>query len=119
MTSTGPCSTFHSAIGIDVSKDYLDACRLPVREHRRFPNTIAGLSELVGWVKTSRVELTVFEATVADHRALERTLSDAELTLCKVNPLRAKRFAQALGQHAKTAPPGCRGPGNHGAGRCG
>lgn len=104
MTSTGPRSTYHSAIGIDVSKDHLDVCRLPGREHRRFSNTIAGLDELIGWVKTCRVDLTIFEATGAYHRALERALGEAELTLCKVNPLRAKRFAEALGHHAKTDP---------------
>ena len=44
----------------------------------------------------------VFEPTGAYHRALERSLASAGLPLAKINPRHARRFAEALGQLAKT-----------------
>ena len=43
----------------------------------------------------------VYEATGAYHKGLERALG-AHLPLVKVNPLQARRFAQAQGVRAKT-----------------
>ena len=43
----------------------------------------------------------VFEATGAYHRSFERTFS-GKLPLVKVNPLQARRFAQACGTRVKT-----------------
>ena len=43
----------------------------------------------------------VFEATGAYHRNFERTFS-GKLPLVKVNPLQARRFAQACGTRVKT-----------------
>jgi transposase len=44
----------------------------------------------------------VFEATGAYHRKLQRVLSGAGRPLVKVNPRRARRFAEAVGKLAKT-----------------
>jgi transposase len=46
-------------------------------------------------------DLVVYEATGAYHAALERSFAGA-LPLVKVNPLQARRFAQARGTRAKT-----------------
>ena len=43
-----------------------------------------------------------FEPTGAYHRAFERCLAEAGLPLVKVNPRQARRFAEAIGRHAKT-----------------
>ena len=43
----------------------------------------------------------VYEATGAYHKGLERALGEP-LPLVKVNPLQARRFAQAQGVRAKT-----------------
>jgi transposase len=44
----------------------------------------------------------VFEATGAYHRTLERCLAGRWPALAKINPRHARRFAEALGQLAKT-----------------
>ena len=43
-----------------------------------------------------------YEPTGRWHRAFEEALFKAELPLARVNPLQARRFAQAIGQRAKT-----------------
>jgi transposase len=52
-------------IGIDISKDALDAYWLSKRQHKQFANTKAGLGALVCWIRRSEVSLVVFEATVS------------------------------------------------------
>ena len=44
----------------------------------------------------------VFEASGACHRDLERSFARRGLTFAKVNPRQARRFAEAIGQVAKT-----------------
>ena len=44
----------------------------------------------------------VFEPTGPYHHASERRLAEAGLPLAKVNPRQARRFAEAVGRHAKT-----------------
>ncbi len=48
------------------------------------------------------MQRVVFEATGADHRAFERALAAAGLPAAKINPRQARRFAEAIGQLAKT-----------------
>ena len=43
-----------------------------------------------------------FEATGAYHAALEKALHRADVPASKLNPARVRRFAEALGTHAKT-----------------
>lgn len=88
-------------IGIDISKDSLDAHRWPDGATRRFPNTPAGHKALIGWIGIDASRI-VFEPTGPYHRALEQRLSEADLPLVKVNPRQARRFAEATGRLAKT-----------------
>jgi transposase len=88
-------------IGIDISKDHLDAHRLPGGEHERFDNTSAGHKELLRWIGPTPVRV-VYEPTGAYHRKLEVRLSTAGMPIVKVNPRQARRFAQAVGRLAKT-----------------
>lgn len=90
-----------STIGIDVSKDHLDAHRRPDGTARRFANSSAGHKALLGWIGAAPTRI-VFEATGPYHRQLEVALATAGLPVVKVNPRQAKRFAQAIGQVAKT-----------------
>lgn len=69
-------------IGIDVSKDWLDAYSMARSEHRRFAYDGIGL----------RVY----------HRRLENSLSEEAVPYSKVNPRQARRFAEATGKIAKT-----------------
>jgi transposase len=95
-------------VGIDISKDWLDVGRFPEAEGARFANTAAGHAALVGWLEgldapgDEMPVRVVFEATGAYHRALAGALERAGRRFCKVNPRRARRFAQAAGRLAKT-----------------
>lgn len=89
-------------IGIDVSKDRLDAFWHSRTEACCLPNTPEGFGQLCDWLAKEEDVLIVFEATGAYHRGLERHLSLAELPFIKVNPKQARRFAQAIGRLAKT-----------------
>lgn len=88
-------------IGVDVSKDYLDTHRLNDGHATRFTNNTTGFAELLKWCSASSLACVVYEATGAYHAELERACS-AHLPLVKVNPLQARRFAQAQGTRAKT-----------------
>lgn len=89
-------------IGIDVSKDRLDAFWHSRNEARSLANTTEGYAQLCVWIGKIKDVLVVFEATGAYHRGLERHLSLAGLPFIKVNPKQARRFAQAIGRLAKT-----------------
>lgn len=89
------------SIGIDISKDMLDVHRLVTGTVAQFPNSADGLRKLHRWIGKEMPELVVYEATGIYHRTLERELGGV-LPLVKVNPLQARRFAQARGTRAKT-----------------
>jgi transposase len=88
-------------IGIDISKSHLDAFHLERNEARRFENSAQGVRALQKWLAALTVTRIVYEATGPYHRRLETALS-GKFPLVKVNPLQARRFAQAVGTHAKT-----------------
>jgi transposase len=88
-------------IGIDISKDTLDTHRLSTGAAAQFANSAAGLRALRRWIGAQMPDLVVYEATGAYHAALERGFAGV-LPLVKVNPLQARRFAQARGTRAKT-----------------
>ena len=90
--------------GIDVSKATLDVCIAPSGEVRQFQNDAGGRRGLRKMLHKAKVELVVVEATGRYHRALHRSLHDADFRVAVVSPLQARRFAQALGQLAKTDP---------------
>lgn len=89
------------SIGIDISKDRLDAFRLSDGARRAFDNSPAGFRRLQKWVKQTPAVRVVYEATGAFHGAFERACAQ-HLPLVKVNPLQARRFAQTNGTRAKT-----------------
>ena len=91
-----------STIGIDISKNTLDAHRLDSGETIQVRNDKGGHKTLVKWIGKSTKPLIVFEATGAYHRQLELTLGAKGLPAAKVNPKQARRFAQATGRLAKT-----------------
>ena len=87
-------------IGIDISKAALDCHVHPVGIDRQFPNTANGHKALMAWARQWETERIAYEATGIYHRALEVAL--AALPCIKLNPERARRFAQATGTLAKT-----------------
>lgn len=91
-------------IGIDISKDHLDVHLHPEGSLRRFTNDRLGHTKLIAWITPRQPARIIFEATGAYHRALEMALGKARLPAIKVNPLQARRFAEASGQRVKTDP---------------
>lgn len=89
-------------IGIDISKDRLDAYRRSDGQHIQVTNDKAGHKALIRWIGTGDLPLIVFEATGAYHRPLEATLAARGIPFAKVNPRQARRFAEATGRLAKT-----------------
>ena len=92
----------NDTIGVDVSKDHLDAHRLADGATRRFANTKGGHKALIKWVAETPLYRVVFEPTGLYHRAVERALGIAGVPFVKVNPRQARRFAEATGKLAKT-----------------
>ena len=87
-------------IGIDISKATLDVHVHPAGQDRQFDNTAKGHKSLLAWLGQWSVERIAYEATATYHRALEQALADQPCV--RLNPERARRFAQATGTLAKT-----------------
>lgn len=87
-------------IGIDISKASLDCHVHPAGAERQFANTAKGHKALIAWLRQWPVERIAYEATATYHRALEAALADWPCV--KLNPERARHFAQATGTLAKT-----------------
>lgn len=102
MTRRGGEKTMQLTIGIDVSKDKLDAHRPSDRQSIQVTNDKAGHKALIRWIGKADQPLIVFEATGAYHRQLEAALGASGISFAKVNPRQARRFAEATGRLAKT-----------------
>ena len=81
----------NDTIGVDVSKDHLDAHRLADGATRRFANTKGGHKALIKWLTETPLYRVVFEPTGPYHRAVERALGIAGVPFVKVNPRQARR----------------------------
>jgi transposase len=91
----------NDTIGVDISKDHLDAHRMSNGASRRFANDRAGHRAFTGWLGQPDMRI-VYEPTGPYHRTFERKLAAAGFALVKVNPRQARRFAEATGRLAKT-----------------
>lgn len=91
----------NDTIGVDISKDHLDAHRMSDGASCRFTNDRHGHKAFVTWLGGPDVRI-IYEPTGPYHRAFERRLADAGFALVKVNPRQARRFAEATGKLAKT-----------------
>ena len=87
--------------GIDVGKTKLDAHIAEGSLQRQFNNDNCGRRALRNWLLKHGVSRAVFEPTVRYHRNLHQGLTDAGLETVLINPLRSRRFAEAIGQCAK------------------
>lgn len=89
-------------VGVDVSKDRLDVCVNPSGERFAVANDATGRRCLARRLARLPIALVAMEPTAKYHRAAHRHLHAAGLPVTLVNPLRARRFAEALGRLAKT-----------------
>lgn len=88
-----------NALGVDLSRDYLDVFCPRADRHWRVPNTSRHIAILVA----ERCDaFFVFEATSGCDDILRRTLTAANVPFARVNPRRAREFARAAGVLAKT-----------------
>lgn len=91
-------------IGIDVAKASLAVHFHPCGRLLAIPNTPEGHGQLIAQLTGSKVGNVLLEATGGYERAVMRALADADLPVTRINPRRARAFAQALGKTAKTDP---------------
>src|SRR6204780_1641475 len=89
-------------IGIDVCKARLDVYIYPLDKRLVVANDPAGPKQLKKPVPKFDVALVVMEATGKFHRLAHRNLHDSGFKVAIVNPLRSRRFAEAIGTLAKT-----------------
>jgi transposase len=89
-------------IGVDVSQDFLDAHVRPTSVRRRFPNTPAGIAELVAWVRPLGAERILFESTGPYQIAAVGALLAEGLPAVVVNARQVRDFAKAMNYLAKT-----------------
>jgi transposase len=89
-------------IGVDVSQDFLDAHVRPTSVRRRFPNTPAGIAELVAWVRPLGAERILFESTGPYQMAAVGALLAEGLPAVVVNARQVRDFAKAMNYLAKT-----------------
>jgi transposase len=89
-------------IGIDVCKARLDVHIHPLGESLVLPNDAGGLKRLKKILARYDVVLVVMEATGKFHRPAHRSLHASGFKVAIVNPLRSRRFAEAIGTLAKT-----------------
>jgi transposase len=89
-------------VGIDVSKQYLDIFDEAVGVPERIANAAQAITQLVARWRCD--VLVVFEATGVYDLALREALRQAGIRFARINPARARDFARASGQLAKTDP---------------
>lgn len=89
-------------IGIDVAKASLDLHILPTGQAHSLPNSSQGHQALKKLLPPPAGCLIVLEATGGFERKLVAALIDAGYQVAVINPKRARDFARALGQVAKT-----------------
>ena len=95
-------------VGIDVSKDTLDACLLPAAgppRHRAFANDAAGHRRLLAWARGQSGDAPLgfcLESTGAYGEAVAQALADAGQHVSVVNPARIKYAGLMRGQINKT-----------------
>lgn len=87
--------------GIDVGKSKLDVHLLDGGVDRVFRNDQCGRRAVRNWLLGKGVTRAVFEPTGRYHRNLHQCLAAAGIETVLVNPLRSRRFAEALGRLAK------------------
>lgn len=90
------------SIGIDVAKAHLDVAIGPDGPVSRFDNNPEGHTALVEQLQSCSTRRVVLEATGGYERPIVAAMLAAKLPVVVVNPKQVRRFAQALGQLAKT-----------------
>jgi transposase len=92
------------AVGIDVSKDFLDVAVRPGGNRFVVERNGAGLDHLVARLGQIAPSIVALEATGGFETIAAAALAGAGLPVVIVNPAQIRAFARAIGQRAKTDP---------------
>lgn len=91
-----------SGVGIDVSRDWLDVARSDEAHTERFRNSDSGVRSLIGWLGGCDVHRVVLEASGGYELTALVGLHRHGLEVVLIQPIRARHFARAIGENAKT-----------------
>lgn len=98
-------STYARYVGIDVAKKKVDVAQWGDTNVKTYSNDPSGRAKLLQWLQSCGEPadtLVVVEATGGLEQALISELLAASYAVARINPKRARDFARALGQFAKT-----------------
>lgn len=87
--------------GVDVGKHWLDVAVHGTEDERRFANSAAGVSELIGWLRAREVGRVGMEASGGYERRARAALDAEGLEVVLHQPLEVRRFAQLKRKRAK------------------
>ncbi|WP_416423801.1 transposase [Pseudomonas sp. App30] len=93
-----------SWLGIDVAKSSLAVWLRPQDISFNVPNNSTGYAHLIEKLSGCDVQKVLLEATGGYERGVMAALRLAGFTVVRVNPRRARAFAEAIGKQAKTDP---------------
>jgi len=88
-------------VGVDTGKSQLDIYVRPLDIYFTVPNTDKGISDAIKIIKKHKPQRVVIEATGRLEMPFILACDKAKLPYVVANPLRIKRFAEAIGQRAK------------------
>lgn len=88
-------------VGIDVSKDKIDAAIVAASARRSFGTSEQEQQQMLAWLDEHEVEKAVMEATGGYERPWAKLLQEGGLAVQIVDPRRVRHYAQAAGQQAK------------------
>ncbi|TVP11437.1 IS110 family transposase [Shewanella sp. KCT] len=89
-------------VGVDVGKSQLDIVLHPLDLHLSIPNDPEHIQKVIQVLKKHPVKRIVTEATGRYEHAFVFACDKANLPVVIVNPIKVRRFAQAIGVMAKT-----------------
>jgi len=91
-------------LGLDISKDTIDACLLRDDAWKKVSNNPKGFELLKRWLKNRRADEVhlCMEATGTYYEGVAEAFADAGYLVSVVNPLQVKAFGQSLLARAKT-----------------
>ena len=101
------------AVGIDVSKDKLDACiceidisqKVKIKASHRFANKLNGFKELEDWLQKHKKEslpmIICMEATGVYYEKLAMHIHQNNYSVAVILPTKSKKYMQALGLKSK------------------
>lgn len=88
-------------VGIDVSKDKIDAAIVAAAAHRSFGTSEQDQQQMLVWLEEHEVGKAVMEATGGYERRWAKLLQDGGIEVQIVDPRRVRHYAQAAGRQAK------------------